>query len=66
MSVRPNRRAALPEWLGRAIKIGLIGGILAVFVGLEGIIVAFNTRFIIARVLTMGQLLILLTLFIAS
>jgi branched-chain amino acid transport system permease protein len=63
---RPSSRrasAALPEWLKTALKIGLIGGIVSVFIALEGMVVSFDVRYIIGGVITMGRTLLLIALF---
>ncbi len=58
-----KRRGILPNWLDTAIKLGLIGGIVSVFIALEGMVVAFNVRYVIGGLLTMGQALIVITFF---
>lgn len=52
--------------LTAAIKIGLLGGICAVFLALVGMVEAFATRDIIGGVIDMGRVLLLITLFLTS
>ncbi len=47
--------------LGTGIRIGLIGGVIAVLIALEGMLQAFQTRDIIGGVISMGQILLLIT-----
>jgi branched-chain amino acid transport system permease protein len=61
-----NRRTALPEWLSTAIKLGLIGGIVSIFIALEGMVVAFDVRYILGGVITMGRTLLLISLFVTA
>ncbi len=49
-----------------AIKIGLIGGVVAVLLSLIGMVEAFSQRDIIARVISMGHTLLLLVAFFIS
>lgn len=60
MKAKSNVDALLP------IKIGLIGGIVAVSIALEGMIQAFSTRDIVSGVISMGHMLLLITLFASS
>ena len=50
----------------RAIRLGLYGGIAAVFISAIGMVVVFNNRAIIDGLLTMGYLLILLVPLLAG
>jgi branched-chain amino acid transport system permease protein len=60
MKAKSNVDALLP------IKIGLIGGIVAVSIALEGMIQAFSARDIVSGVISMGHMLLLITLFASS
>ena len=44
----------------QAIKIGLIGGVVAVLLSLIGMVEAFSQRYIISHVISMGHTLLLL------
>ncbi len=44
---------------GYGVKIGVIGGVVAVIISLVGMVESFNQRDIIAEVVTMGQVLLL-------
>jgi branched-chain amino acid transport system permease protein len=61
-----NSRGVLPQWLDVAVKMGLIGGIASVLIALEGMVAAFNPRFIIGGVLTMGHALLFISFFVTS
>ncbi len=50
----------------RPIKIGLIGGIVAVAIALEGMIQAFSMRDIVSGIISMGHTLLLVTLFASA
>ncbi len=50
----------------QAIKIGLIGGVVAVLLSLIGMVEAFSQRDIIARVISMGHTLLLVVAFFIS
>ncbi|MCL4487696.1 MAG: leucine/isoleucine/valine transporter permease subunit [Chloroflexi bacterium] len=56
-------RADLPRWRTTTVRLGLLGGFIAVSIALQGMVVAFNDRFIIAGVIALGHLMILLALF---
>ncbi|MGE5262852.1 MAG: branched-chain amino acid ABC transporter permease [Acidobacteriota bacterium] len=57
-------RAAVPATVLRnGIRIGLLGGIVAVFIALTGMMQAFSVRDIISGVVTMSQILLLITFF---
>ncbi len=49
-----------------ALKLGLIGGVLELFVCLVGMVQAFDGRYIISETLTLGQLLLFLPPFIVG
>jgi branched-chain amino acid transport system permease protein len=49
--------------LGATLRIGLLGGIIAVLIALEGMLQAFATRNIISGLVTMGQALLIVTFF---
>lgn len=49
-----------------ALKLGVLGGIIAVFIALLGMIEAFATRDIVGGVIDMGRTLILITFFFAG
>ena len=57
------RADALTTVIGNAVKIGIIGGIVAIGIALEGMMQAFNTRDIISGVLTLSQALLIITFF---
>lgn len=63
MSSNPSHSNSLRVLLTSSVKMGLLGGIIAVFMGLQGMVVAFNARFIIGNVIAMGQMLIVIALF---
>lgn len=50
----------------QALKIGLIGGVIAVLLSLVGMVEAFSQRDIIARVISMGHTLLLVVTFFLS
>ncbi|MCI0475367.1 MAG: hypothetical protein L0Y55_03915 [Anaerolineales bacterium] len=52
-----------PHWLKSATQIGLLGGLIAVSIALQGMIQAFSSRDVIYNVITMSQAAILLTCF---
>ncbi|MCL4488052.1 MAG: leucine/isoleucine/valine transporter permease subunit [Chloroflexi bacterium] len=54
---------AVPAWFKQALKMGLIGGIIAVLIALEGMVQAFNTRDIVSGVVSMGIIIIFITYF---
>ena len=54
------------SWLKTTVQLGLVGGVVAVAIALEGMVQAFNTRSIIGGVVAMSQLLLLLTYFSAG
>jgi branched-chain amino acid transport system permease protein len=49
--------------LGAGIKVGLIGGIVAVLIALQGMIQTFSTRDVVSGILSMSQSLLLITFF---
>ncbi len=52
--------------LKTGFKIGLIGGVVAVMIALEGMVQAFSVRDIISGLVTMSQVMLLLTFFGAA
>lgn len=54
-----------PDW-GTTIKIGVLGGIVAVFVALIGMVEAFATRDIVGGVIDMGHISILIVFFLTG
>ncbi len=44
----------------QAIKIGLIGGVVAVFLSLIGMVESFSQRYIVSNIISMGHTLLLL------
>jgi hypothetical protein len=61
-----DRQVALSTVLWAGVKIGLIGGIIAVLIALEGMLQAFSTRDIIGGVVSMSQILLLITFFASA
>jgi branched-chain amino acid transport system permease protein len=61
-----DRPVTLSAILTAAAKIGLLGGVIAVLIALEGMLQAFATRDIIGGVITMSQVLLLITLFASA
>ncbi len=55
--MKPSVNRLLP------LQIGLLGGIIAVLIGWQGMIVAFSTRDIIGNVISMGHTLLFITIF---
>jgi branched-chain amino acid transport system permease protein len=53
------------DWIS-ALKVGLVGGVLALVVSLVGMVRTFDARDIISGVISMGRVLILLTMFISG
>jgi branched-chain amino acid transport system permease protein len=67
MSKLPTeRQVALSTVLGAGVKIGLIGGVISVLIALEGMLQAFSTRDIIGGVVSMSQILLLITFFASA
>jgi branched-chain amino acid transport system permease protein len=58
-----ERVAAFVAVLGTGVRIGLVGGIVAVSIALQGMIQVFSTRDIVGGILSMGQSLLLITFF---
>ncbi|MBI3362966.1 MAG: hypothetical protein HY023_17835 [Chloroflexi bacterium] len=56
---------AKSNWLG-AIRLGLIGGVIAVLVALVGMVEVFGERDIVAGVISMGQTLLVLTVLLVG
>ena len=54
---------AAPSWLKIATQIGLLGGLVAISIALQGMIQAFSVRDVISNLITMSQAAILLTFF---
>jgi len=50
-------------WLKVAVQVGLLGGVIVVSIALQGMIQAFSVRDIVSQLLTMSQMLVLLTFF---
>ncbi len=64
MSQSPtNRPVALSTALGAGVRIGLIGGIIAVSIALVGMLQAFAARDIVSGIVSMSQILLLITFF---
>jgi branched-chain amino acid transport system permease protein len=67
MSKSPRDHQVAPSTvLGAGAKIGLIGGVIAVAVALEGMLQAFATRDIISGIISMSQVLLLITFFASA
>jgi branched-chain amino acid transport system permease protein len=60
------QKRALPRWLKAALQWGLIGGVIAIAIALQGMIVAFSTRAIIGGVINTSVVLLLLTFLVAG
>jgi branched-chain amino acid transport system permease protein len=60
---RTDQPVALSTVLGATVRIGLLGGIIAVLIALEGMLQAFATRNIISGLVSMGQALLIVTFF---
>ena len=60
--VKDNTAASLQT----GIKVGLVGGTIAVFIALEGMMQAFSARDIISGVVSMSQMLLLMTFFVTG
>ena len=50
----------------QAVKLGLLGGVVALFLSLVGMVAAFSGRYIITGVFTMGQVLFMAPLLVAA
>jgi branched-chain amino acid transport system permease protein len=53
-------------WLRRAAVIGVIGGVVLVYLALVGLVEAFSERDVITNVLTLGQLMLAVVTFIVG
>ncbi len=60
------QKRALPRWLKAALQWGLIGGLIAVAIALQGMILAFNTRVIVGGIISTGVALLLLTFLVSG
>ncbi len=56
----------LPQWVRVALQLGLAGGVVAIFIALQGMMQAFSTRDIISGIVSMGQVLLLITFFFVA
>jgi branched-chain amino acid transport system permease protein len=54
------------RWINSALQIGLIGGLIAISIALQGMIQAFSSRDVVYQIITMSQAAILLTFFAMS
>ena len=61
-----TQKRALPRWLKAALQWGLIGGLIAVAIAVQGIFLAFSTRAIVGGIISTGVALLLLTFFVAG
>ncbi len=57
---------SLSPAMSTGVKIGLIGGIIAFFIALQGMLQAFATRDIVSGLVSMSQILLLVTFFGAA
>ncbi len=60
------QKRTLPRWLKAALQWGLIGGVIAVAIALQGLILAFSTRAIVGGIINTGVALLLLTFLVAG
>ncbi len=61
-SVWPTKRGSLPVW----VNAGLLAGLVIIYTGSVGMIVAFSKRSVISDTLTLGQILIFLPALVAG
>ncbi|MCL4395886.1 MAG: leucine/isoleucine/valine transporter permease subunit [Chloroflexi bacterium] len=58
-----ERKATTAEVLKTGLEFGAIGGIIGIFVGVEGMLQAFNVRDIVSGIITTSEVLVLLIFF---
>ncbi len=61
-----TQKRALPRWLKVTLQWGVIGGLIAVAIALQGIFLAFSERAIVGGIISTGVALLLLTFFVAG
>ncbi len=62
----PIQRVHLPRWLSPCVGIGLVGGVVALSIALQGMVVAFDDRYIISGFIALGRLMTLATIFVSA
>lgn len=63
---RVTATVTFPLWVRQSVRMGLLGGMVAVFVALEGMVQGFSTRDIVSGVVSMGIIVLLITFFAIS
>jgi branched-chain amino acid transport system permease protein len=61
-----TQKRALPRWLKVTLQWGVIGGLIAVAIALQGMILAFSERAIVGGIISTGVALLLLTFFVTG
>jgi branched-chain amino acid transport system permease protein len=61
-----TQKRALPRWLKVTLQWGVIGGLIAVAIALQGMFVAFSSRAIVGGIISTGVALLLLTFFVTG
>lgn len=60
------RKSAMPHWLKATLQWGVIGGLIAIAIALQGMFVAFSSRAIVGGIISTSVALLLLTFLVTG